>query len=112
MRNSPRSLSKEPPTDRPISTPDTRRSLWRWPPPPRLLKNVEIQNRLAEFQQKQEVEATLTLEEHMKELKLLREMAKADGDMKPAITAEVKRSEVRKFYIRQVETGKPGTSPI
>jgi hypothetical protein len=35
-------------------------------------------------------------------------MAKADGDIKAAIAAEVKRGEVRKFYIRQVETGKPG----
>jgi hypothetical protein len=30
----------------------------------------------------------LTLEEHMKELKLPREMAKAEGDIKAAIAAE------------------------
>ena len=39
---------------------------------------------------------------------MLREMA-TGGDIKAAISAEVKRGEVRKFYIRQVETGKPGS---
>jgi hypothetical protein len=44
----------------------------------------------------------------MKELKLLREMAKAEGDIKAAIQAEVKRGEVKQFYVRRVETGGPG----
>jgi hypothetical protein len=43
-----------------------------------------------------------------KELKLLREMAKAEGDIKAAITAEVKRGEVKQFYVKKVETGAPG----
>jgi hypothetical protein len=43
----------------------------------------------------------------MKELKLLREMAKADGDIKAAITAEVKRGEVKQFYVKKVEMGAP-----
>jgi hypothetical protein len=63
---------------------------------------------MSEFQQKAELETALTLEEHMRELKLLREMAKNEGDVKAAITAEVKRGELRQFYVKRVETGRPG----
>ena len=74
----------------------------------RLLKNPDIQKRIAEFHEKTELETALTLEEHMKELKLLREMAKAEGDITAAIAAEVKRGEVKQFYVRRIETGSPG----
>jgi len=74
----------------------------------RLLKDSDIQKRIAEFHQKTELETALTLEEHMRELKLLREMAKAEGDIKAAIQAEVKRGEVKQFYVKRVETGAPG----
>jgi phage terminase small subunit len=73
----------------------------------RLLKNPDIQKRIAEFHEKTELETALTLEEHMRELKLLREMAKARGDIKAAIQAEVKRGEAKQFYVRRVETGGP-----
>jgi hypothetical protein len=33
----------------------------------------------------------------MRDLKLVREMAKSEGDVKAAITAEVKRGELRQF---------------
>jgi hypothetical protein len=46
--------------------------------------------------------------EHMRELKLLREMAKGKDDIKAAIAAEVKRGELRQFYVKRVETGGPG----
>ena len=74
----------------------------------RLLKDPDIQKRIAEFHQKAELETALTLEEHMRELKLLREMAKADGDIKAAIAAEVKRGEVKQFYVKRTEVGGPG----
>ena len=73
----------------------------------RLLKNPDIQKRIAEFHERTELETALTLEEHMRELKLLREMAKARGDIKAAIQAEVKRGEAKQFYVRRVETGGP-----
>ena len=44
----------------------------------------------------------------MRDLKLVREMAKSEGDVKAAITAEVKRGELRQFYVKRVETGAPG----
>jgi hypothetical protein len=45
----------------------------------RLLKDPTVQKRMSEFQQKAELETALTLEEHMRELELLREMAKSEG---------------------------------
>jgi phage terminase small subunit len=74
----------------------------------RLLKDPAVQKRMSEFQQKAELETALTLDEHMRELKLLREMAKGKDDIKAAIAAEVKRGELRQFYVKRVETGGPG----
>jgi phage terminase small subunit len=48
----------------------------------RLLKDPTVQKRMSEFQQKAELETALTLEEHMRELELLREMAKSEGRLK------------------------------
>jgi phage terminase small subunit len=57
----------------------------------RLLRDAKVRVRIKEFQSTAAIETALTLDEHMKELKLLREMAKAEGDIKAAIQAEVKR---------------------
>ena len=46
----------------------------------------------------------LTLEEHMQELKSLRDMAKNAGQLSAAISAEVKRGELRRFYVKQIES--------
>ena len=35
-------------------------------------------------------------------------MAKSEGDIKAAIAAEVKRGELRQFYVKRVERGAPG----
>jgi hypothetical protein len=40
----------------------------------------------------------------MEELKTLREMAKEAGQFSAAISAEVKRGELRRFYVKQVES--------
>ena len=58
----------------------------------RLLKDPDIQKRIAEFHQKTELETAL----------------KAEGDIKAAIEAEVKCGEVKQFYTKGVETGAPG----
>jgi phage terminase small subunit len=52
--------------------------------------------------------ALLTLEEHMEELKSIRDLAKREGKYQAAVAAEVKRGELRKFYIKQVEHGEVG----
>jgi hypothetical protein len=40
----------------------------------------------------------------MEELRVLREMAKNNNQLSAAITAEVKRGELRRFYVKQVES--------
>jgi len=55
-----------------------------------------------------EVKGLMTLEQHDKNLEELRDAAKADGKFAAAITAEVKRGELRRFYVKQVEQGEAG----
>ncbi len=78
----------------------------------RLLKQPEITERLEELKKSAEKAAiddtSLTLAEHMSMLRLLRDEARAEGKLQAAIAAEVKRGELRRFYIKQVETGGPG----
>jgi len=50
----------------------------------------------------------LTLEAHMERLDFLGKAAEAEGKYDAAIKAEVKRGELRRFYIKQVETGDVG----
>jgi hypothetical protein len=71
---------------------------------PRLLNHPKVTLRLARVQEKEEVKALLSLEEHMEELRVLREMAKNNNQLSAAITAEVKRGELRRFYVKQVES--------
>jgi phage terminase small subunit len=74
----------------------------------RLLKDVKIQKRLEELQSRAETQSMLTLDDHMEELRKLRDMAAAEGKYSAAVTAEVKRGELRRFYVKQVETGAAG----
>lgn len=73
----------------------------------KLLKHPAITLRLDNLNQKQEVKTLLSLEDHMERLRLLSEKAENDGKFSAAIQAEVKRGELRRFYIKQVETGGP-----
>jgi hypothetical protein len=41
----------------------------------------------------------------MEELKALRDLAKGANQFSAAIAAEVKRGELRKFYVKRVESG-------
>ena len=74
----------------------------------RLLRHPNIAHYLSGVNKKAEEMAVLTLEEHMAELQLLREMAKDKGQLNSAITAEVKRGELRRFYVKQIEQGSAG----
>lgn len=74
----------------------------------RLLGHPRITPRLSRLAQKAEVRALLSLEEHMSELSVLRDLAKQEKQISAAIAAEVKRGELRKFYVKQIESGGPG----
>jgi phage terminase small subunit len=69
----------------------------------RLLKHPLITLRLGEVNQKSEIKALLSLEEHMEKLAHLRDRAEEKGQMSAAIAAEVKRGELRRFYVKQGE---------
>jgi hypothetical protein len=56
--------------------------------------------RLARVQEKEEVKALLSLEEHMEELRVLREMAKNNNQLSAAITAEVRELPHQSTYKR------------
>lgn len=70
----------------------------------RLKGNEKVRARVAELQSKSESSALLTLEEHMAELATLRELAKTHGQISAATTAEVKRGELRGFYVSRSES--------
>ena len=57
-----------------------------------------------QFRQSKTAESILTLEAHMSELRSLRDAARTAGQMSAAITAEVKRGELMRFYVKQVES--------
>jgi phage terminase small subunit len=65
----------------------------------RLVRNGKVRARLNELQSKEEIKSLLTMEQHMEELRALREIAKANGQLSAAIRAE----ELRGFYVDQVQ---------
>ena len=71
----------------------------------RLLKNPQITLRLRGLSEQREGKALLSLEEHMEKLAELRDNAEQRGQMSAAIAAEVKRGELRRFYVKQIENG-------
>jgi hypothetical protein len=69
----------------------------------RLLRDVKVQARLQELQQMAQTRALLTLEEHIEQLKVLREQAKTNDQLSAAIAAEVKRGELMGYYVERRE---------
>ena len=70
----------------------------------KLTRHPKIALRLGQFREGKTAEAMLTLEAHMGELQRLRDAAKCAGQLSPAIAAEVKRGELMRFYVKQVES--------
>jgi hypothetical protein len=70
----------------------------------KLARHPKIALRLGQFRESKAAEAILTLEAHMMELQSLRDAARTAGQLSAAITAEVKRGELMRFYVKQVES--------
>jgi hypothetical protein len=70
----------------------------------KLARHPKIARRLQHFKESKTAEAILTLEAHMGELQSLRDAARTAGQLSAAITAEVKRGELMRFYVKQVES--------
>jgi hypothetical protein len=62
----------------------------------------------AEIASRSATAAALTLDAHMEKLRELRDEARQRGQLSAAIQAEVKRGELRRFYVKQVESGDAG----
>src|SRR5262249_32556517 len=70
----------------------------------KLVRHPKVALRLDQFRESKTANAILTLEAHMSELQSLRDAARTAGQMSAAITAEVKRGELMRFYVKQVES--------
>jgi len=70
----------------------------------KLARHPKIALRIGQFRQSKTAEAILTLEAHMNELQSLRDAARSAGQLSAAITAEVKRGELMRFYVKRVES--------
>jgi hypothetical protein len=70
----------------------------------KLTRHPKIALRLRQVRESEAVKAIFTLEAHMSELQSLRDAARAAGQLSAAITAEVKRGELMRFYVKQVES--------
>lgn len=68
-----------------------------------LLKKGEIGARLEELRSPVIKNAQVTLEQHLKDLEELRELAKEDGKYGPAIQAEIARGKASGLYVEHAK---------
>lgn len=68
-----------------------------------LLDNGKITARLEELRAPVREKAQITLEQHLGDLKRLRDKAEQEGKFSAAVTAEVSRGKVSGLYIEQVK---------
>jgi phage terminase small subunit len=61
----------------------------------RLVRNGKVRARLNELQSNEEVKSLLTMERHLEELRVLREIAKANRQLSAAVRAEELRQAAR-----------------
>jgi hypothetical protein len=75
-------------------------------------RKLKVRSRIVELQaevaSQSVTAAALTLDAHMEELRVLRDEARQRGQLSAAIQAEVKRGKLRRFYVKQVESGEAG----
>ena len=69
----------------------------------KMMQKPHIKEQIEAARKAYEKKHMLTLEAHMEELELLREMAKEKSDLGSAIKAEVHRGKVKGFYVTRVE---------
>jgi phage terminase small subunit len=69
----------------------------------RLLKNSKVVARLAEIRKPALEAAQITLADHLKDLKRLRDLSESEGKFSAAVSAEIARGKVSGLYIEKVE---------
>lgn len=73
-----------------------------------LMDNPKITTRISELRKPAVEAAQVTLEQHLNDLKRLRDDAWASEKYGPAIQAEISRGKASGHYIDRVESGSPG----
>lgn len=76
----------------------------------RLMDNPKIATRLEELRAPVREKAQITLEQHLDDLKRLRDLAESDGKFSAAVTAEINRGKASGLYVEKVDhTSSDGT---
>ncbi|WP_020208275.1 terminase small subunit [Gilvimarinus chinensis] len=74
-----------------------------------LMDNIKIASRIDELRAPVREKAQLTLEQHLEDLKRLRDKAEQEGKFAAAVTAETNRGKASGLYVEKHEhTGKDG----
>ena len=74
-----------------------------------LLDNTKITARIEEIRRPALEVAQVTLAEHLKDLKKLRDLSESEGKFSAAVSAEIARGKVSGLYVQKVElTGQVG----
>ena len=68
-----------------------------------LANSDKVAVRVSNLRQEAQERSVLTLETHLNELELLREMAKEQGNLNAAIQAEISRGKATGLYVTKVE---------
>lgn len=79
---------------------------------PRLLRNVQVSQAIAEKQEVVAKQHGITLDSHLETLASLRDGAKSAEQYGAAITAETNRGKVAGLYVEKVEHSGKGGGPI
>ena len=74
-----------------------------WSQSSQLAANSQVSQRVSILRQEAQAKTIITLESHLNELELLREMAKEQGNINAAIQAEVSRGKAKGLYVTKVE---------
>ena len=79
----------------------TEASVWR--KAKELLDNGKVAARIEELRAPVREKAQITLEQHLNDLKRLRDLAEQEGKYSAAVTAETNRGKASGLYVEQVE---------
>jgi hypothetical protein len=78
----------------------------------KFFRQTKVRTRILELQARVESQsvtaAALTLDAHMEKLRELRDKADQRGQTNAAIRAEELRGQLKRFYVKQVESGEAG----
>lgn len=77
-----------------------------------LMDDTKIASRLEELRKPAREAAQLTLQQHLEDLKRLRDRAEEEGKFAAAISAEVNRGKASGLYIEKLHVGLDESNPI